>query len=159
MPKNLTLTTRLQVLFLDDIARPHTTRDTKEHICRLEWERLDRSVYSPDLAPSDFLLFPALKSVLWECHFRSNEEVKNFLSSLGIYSLRIYYCRMHLMKNIVALSLNAWETWEPSGKVSDPGALPGSKPDSTEDPSCIGPVALIISYVGGPNVLPLLWCP
>ncbi|GBO00055.1 hypothetical protein AVEN_14676-1 [Araneus ventricosus] len=142
MPKNLTLTTRLQVLFLDDIARPHTTRDRKEHIRRLEWERLDHSVYSPDLASSDFHLFPALKSVLWGCHFRSNEDVKNFLSSLGIYSLRIHYCRMHLMKNMVALSLNAWEALEPSGKVSEPEALPGSEPDSTKDPSCIGPVAL-----------------
>ncbi|GBL99394.1 Histone-lysine N-methyltransferase SETMAR [Araneus ventricosus] len=74
-------------LFLDDNARPLTARDTKEHIRRMEWERLDHPAYSPDLAPSDFHLFPALKLELSGRHFRSNEEVhlavKNFLRSLG----------------------------------------------------------------------------
>ncbi|GBM27156.1 hypothetical protein AVEN_207489-1 [Araneus ventricosus] len=35
--------------------------------------------------------------------------------------------------------------------------VPGSRPDSTEDPSCIGPIARSIIR-RGPNVLPLLWC-
>ncbi|GBO15335.1 hypothetical protein AVEN_105388-1 [Araneus ventricosus] len=43
--------------------------------------------YNSDLAPSDFILFPALKSTLSGRHFRSNEEVqravKNVLPSLG----------------------------------------------------------------------------
>ncbi|GBM39970.1 hypothetical protein AVEN_16026-1 [Araneus ventricosus] len=62
---------------------PHAARDTKEHIRSLGWERLDQSAYTPDLAPSDFYFFPALKSGR---HFQSNEEVrkavKNFLRSL-----------------------------------------------------------------------------
>ncbi|GBM95102.1 Histone-lysine N-methyltransferase SETMAR [Araneus ventricosus] len=74
-------------LFLNDHARPHTARGTKEHIHRLGWERLDDPVYSPDLAPSDFHLISALKSALSGPHFRSTEEVqqnvKNFLPSLG----------------------------------------------------------------------------
>ncbi|GBL69556.1 hypothetical protein AVEN_154378-1 [Araneus ventricosus] len=37
-------------LFLDDNARPNTVRDTKEHIRRLGWERLDDPAYSPALA-------------------------------------------------------------------------------------------------------------
>ncbi|GBO32119.1 hypothetical protein AVEN_123155-1 [Araneus ventricosus] len=45
------------VLFLDDNARPHTERDTKEHIRLLGWERLDNPAYKPDLAPSVFHLF------------------------------------------------------------------------------------------------------
>ncbi|GBL78005.1 hypothetical protein AVEN_143322-1 [Araneus ventricosus] len=36
------------------------------------------------------------------------------------------------------------------------GRIPGSKPDSTENTSCIGPVARKIIY-RGPNVLPLVW--
>ncbi|GBN60802.1 hypothetical protein AVEN_91047-1 [Araneus ventricosus] len=64
------------LLFLDDNARPHTPRDKKEQIRRLEWERLDHPAYSPDLAPSDFHLFSALKSILSGRHFRSNEEVR-----------------------------------------------------------------------------------
>ncbi|GBN29884.1 hypothetical protein AVEN_178989-1 [Araneus ventricosus] len=34
--------------------------------------------------------------------------------------------------------------------------VPGSKPDSTEDPPCIGPVEREIIR-RGPNVLPLVW--
>ncbi|GBM06890.1 hypothetical protein AVEN_147832-1 [Araneus ventricosus] len=59
------------VLFLDDNARPHTAKDTKEHIRRLGCERLDNPAYSPDLSKSDFHLFPALKSALSERHFRT----------------------------------------------------------------------------------------
>ncbi|GBN20603.1 hypothetical protein AVEN_40384-1, partial [Araneus ventricosus] len=44
------------------------------HTRRLGWERLDHSAYSPDLALSDFHLFPALKSALSERYFRSSEE-------------------------------------------------------------------------------------
>ncbi|GBO44659.1 hypothetical protein AVEN_128836-1 [Araneus ventricosus] len=77
----------LGVFFLVDNARSHTARDIKEHTLRLGWERLDDPAYSPDLAPSDFLPFLALKSGLWGRHFRSNKEVrmalKNFLVSLG----------------------------------------------------------------------------
>ncbi|GBM18748.1 hypothetical protein AVEN_173832-1 [Araneus ventricosus] len=68
------------------IIRPHTARDIKEHILRQGWERLDDPAYSPNLAPSDFLPFLALKSGLPGRHFRSNKEVrqavKNFLLSL-----------------------------------------------------------------------------
>ncbi|GBM74608.1 hypothetical protein AVEN_241037-1 [Araneus ventricosus] len=52
------------ILFLDDKSRPNTARYIKEHILRLGWERLDDPEYSPDLAPSDFHLFPASKSAL-----------------------------------------------------------------------------------------------
>ncbi|GBM63222.1 hypothetical protein AVEN_188257-1 [Araneus ventricosus] len=64
------------VLSWDDNARHHTARGTKEHIRRLGWERLDHPAYMLDLTPSDFHLFPALKSVLWGRNFRSNEEVQ-----------------------------------------------------------------------------------
>ncbi|GBN23594.1 hypothetical protein AVEN_50876-1 [Araneus ventricosus] len=37
------------------------------------------------------------------------------------------------------------------------GRAPGSKPDSTEEPSCCGPVACQIIRKG-PNVLPLVCC-
>ncbi|GBO26131.1 hypothetical protein AVEN_153355-1, partial [Araneus ventricosus] len=76
------------VLLSDDNARPHTARDTTEHIRRLGRERFDHPAYSQDLAPSDFLFFPEeLKSTLSGRHFRANKEVyqvlKNFLSSLA----------------------------------------------------------------------------
>ncbi|GBL77257.1 hypothetical protein AVEN_41715-1 [Araneus ventricosus] len=36
-------------------------------------------------------------------------------------------------------------------------SVPGSKPDSTEEPSSIGPIALEMKR-RGPNALPLMWC-
>ncbi|GBN97200.1 hypothetical protein AVEN_189089-1 [Araneus ventricosus] len=59
------------VLFLDDSAILHTARETKEHIRRLGWERLDHPPYSPDLAPPDFHLLSVLKSALLGRHYRN----------------------------------------------------------------------------------------
>ena len=38
-------------------------------------ERIPHPAYSPDLAPSNFFLFPNLKRDIRGCHFRSDEEV------------------------------------------------------------------------------------
>ncbi|GBL84069.1 hypothetical protein AVEN_100919-1 [Araneus ventricosus] len=74
------------LLFLDDNARRHSARETKEHIRRLKRGKIVSPGLQPDLAPSDFHLSPALKSALSGCHFRRNEEVrqsvKNFLLSI-----------------------------------------------------------------------------
>ena len=39
------------------------------------YELIPHPAYSPDLAPSDFFLFPNLKKDIRGCHFRSDEEV------------------------------------------------------------------------------------
>ena len=39
------------------------------------YELIPHPAYSPDLAPSDFFLFPNLKKDIHGCHFRSEEEV------------------------------------------------------------------------------------
>ena len=38
-------------------------------------ELIPHPAYSPDLAPSDYFLFPNLKKDIHGCHFRSNEEI------------------------------------------------------------------------------------
>ena len=38
-------------------------------------ELIPHPTYSPDFAPSDFLLFPNLKKDIRGCHFRSGKEV------------------------------------------------------------------------------------
>ena len=44
--------------------------------CWAEWVRANTaSAYSPDLAPSDYFLFPNLKKDIRGRHFRSKEEV------------------------------------------------------------------------------------
>ena len=39
------------------------------------YELIPHTAYSPDLAPSDFFLFPNLKKDIRGLHFRSDEEV------------------------------------------------------------------------------------
>ncbi|GBM33784.1 hypothetical protein AVEN_183042-1 [Araneus ventricosus] len=45
------------VLFLGDNVRPSTARDTKEHIRRLRWERLDDLATDPVLPHQTFTFF------------------------------------------------------------------------------------------------------
>jgi len=58
-------------------ARPHTSAATRDAIQRLDFSVLPHPPYSPDLAPSDFHLFPKLKEHLKGQRFSCDEEVKS----------------------------------------------------------------------------------
>ena len=60
------------VLLQQDNARVH---NCKVAIERNGYELIPHPAYSPDLAPSDFFLFPNLKRDIRGLHFRSDEEV------------------------------------------------------------------------------------
>ena len=47
----------------------------------LKWEVLLHPPYSPDVAPSDYYLFRSMAHGLADQHFRSYEEVKNWIDS------------------------------------------------------------------------------
>ena len=47
----------------------------------LKWEVLPHPPYSPDVAPSDYHLFRSMAHGLADQHFRSYEEVKNWIDS------------------------------------------------------------------------------
>ena len=49
------------VLFLHDNAPNHRALATQKKLAYLEFQHLDHTPYSPDLAPSDYHLFPGLK--------------------------------------------------------------------------------------------------
>jgi histone-lysine N-methyltransferase SETMAR len=53
------------------------TRSTQAMLQEFRWEVFEHPAYSPDLAPSDFRLFPTLKEFLIGRRFKSDEEVKN----------------------------------------------------------------------------------
>jgi len=63
------------VLFLYDNAPAHRALATQKKLAYLGFQRLDHRPYSPDLALSDYHLFPALKKQLKGCHFSSGAEV------------------------------------------------------------------------------------
>ncbi|KAG5314671.1 MOS1T transposase, partial [Pseudoatta argentina] len=47
-----------KVILLHDNARPHVAKPVKTYLETLKWEVLPHPPYSPDIAPSDFHLFP-----------------------------------------------------------------------------------------------------
>jgi histone-lysine N-methyltransferase SETMAR len=60
-------------MFQHDNALPHAAARTQAMLQKFGWEVLER----PDLAPSDFHLFPKLKEFLDGRRFKSDEEVKD----------------------------------------------------------------------------------
>ena len=63
------------VLLQQDNARVHTCKVAMDAVEQNGYELIPHSSYSPDLAPSDFFLFPNLKKDIRGLHFRSDEEV------------------------------------------------------------------------------------
>ena len=63
------------ILLQQDNARVHTCKIAMDAVKRNGYEVIPHPAYSPDLAPSDYFLFPNLKKDICGCHFQSNEEV------------------------------------------------------------------------------------
>ncbi|GFV00062.1 histone-lysine N-methyltransferase SETMAR [Trichonephila clavipes] len=68
-----------KVRFHHDNARPHTANRTTALAERFGWEMVSHPPYSPDLAPSDFHLFPELKKTLAEPNSRQMKRCKTRL--------------------------------------------------------------------------------
>ena len=66
-----------KVLFHQDNAPVHTSVIAMAKINELKFELLPHAPYSPDLAPSDYHLFPNLKKWLGGKKFANNEEVES----------------------------------------------------------------------------------
>ena len=67
-----------KVILQHDNAR-HVAKVVKTYLETLKWEVLPHLPYSPDVAPSD--LFRSMAHGLTDQHFRSYEEVKNWIDS------------------------------------------------------------------------------
>ena len=63
------------VLLHQDNAPPHTSQVAKAAIEESGFQLIDHPPYSPDMAPSDYFLFPNLKSYLRGKRFESNYDV------------------------------------------------------------------------------------
>ncbi|GFX74178.1 mariner Mos1 transposase [Trichonephila clavipes] len=70
-----------KVILQHDNARPHVAKVVKTYLETLKWEVLPHPLYSPDLAPSDYHLFRSMALGLADQHFRSYEEVRNWIDS------------------------------------------------------------------------------
>jgi len=63
------------VLFLHDNILAYWALTTQKKLVYLAFQCHDHPPHSPDLAPSDYHLFPGLKKQLRGRHFSSNAEV------------------------------------------------------------------------------------
>lgn len=73
--KNRPHLARKKVLYHQDNAPAHKSAITMAKLNDLRYELLHQPPYSPDLAPSDYYLFPNLKRWLQGKRFTSNDEV------------------------------------------------------------------------------------
>ncbi|EGI61410.1 Mariner Mos1 transposase, partial [Acromyrmex echinatior] len=64
-----------------DNARPYIAKVVKTYLETLKWKVLLHAPYSPDVAPSDYHLFRSMAHGLAGQHFRSYEEIKNWIDS------------------------------------------------------------------------------
>lgn len=92
-----------KVLFHQDNAPSHKSKIAMAKIQELRFELIEHPPYSPDLAPSDFFLFPRLKTWLGGQRFLSNEEV--------ITAVDAYFAEQDV--NYYLEGLKSWEhRWE-----------------------------------------------
>ncbi|GBN54598.1 hypothetical protein AVEN_41701-1 [Araneus ventricosus] len=61
--------------FLHDNSPPHRALIVKKYLARHSVSTLEYPPYSPDIAPTDFYLFPRLKMKLKEHRFVDSDEV------------------------------------------------------------------------------------
>ena len=80
-----------KILFHQDNAPSHTSAVAMAKIHELRFELLDHPPYSPDLAPSKFILFPHLKIALGGQRFSSNEEPITFVNNYFAEKNAEYY--------------------------------------------------------------------
>ncbi|GBN74742.1 hypothetical protein AVEN_172419-1 [Araneus ventricosus] len=62
---------------IHDNARPHNAVVTQQLLEQFRLDESDHTTYSPDLATSDFHLFPELKNWLGGQSFQKNEEIQS----------------------------------------------------------------------------------
>jgi transposase len=60
-----------------DNATAHTTLSVREFLATKEITVLEHPAYSPDLAPSDFFLFPKIKEILKGRHFYDIDDIRS----------------------------------------------------------------------------------
>ena len=63
------------VLILHDKARPNLGKDVLELLDGYSWDVLPHPLYSPDMSPSDFDLFPKLKINMRGVRFCTLEDL------------------------------------------------------------------------------------
>jgi len=70
---------KIILLYGMDNTRLHVAVPVKTYLETLKWKVLPHPPYSPDIAPSDYHLFRSMMYGLFEQHFTSYEDIKNYI--------------------------------------------------------------------------------
>ena len=70
-----------QVILLHDNVGPHVARTLKAALQELDWEILQHSPYSPDLAPTDYHIFRTLSNEMRSVTFDNDKDLENWLNN------------------------------------------------------------------------------
>ena len=70
---------RKSAVFQHDNAKPYTSLVTRQKLLELGWDVLSHPSHSPDLAPSDYRLFPSMQNSLNGKIFNDPDDVKSHL--------------------------------------------------------------------------------
>jgi len=76
---------------LHENAPSHNATFVNKFLAQLKVTVLDHPPYSPDLAPSDYFLFPKVKSHLKECLFDSISDIQKAVTSTLTFSPLMTY--------------------------------------------------------------------
>jgi len=79
------------VLLLHDNGRPHSAAQTQDLITSFKWEQMDHSLYSPDLAPSDYHFFLRLKQFLGGQRFDDDDDLKDAVQKWLTWRAAAFY--------------------------------------------------------------------
>ncbi|XP_066907319.1 histone-lysine N-methyltransferase SETMAR-like [Halyomorpha halys] len=96
------LVNRRRPLLLQDNARPHTAKLTREKLTEIGWEVLPHPPYSPDLSPTDYHLFRDLDNNLRQKCFQDRDNL--------IHELTTYFCSYHFVVSTVKVRLHFCKT-------------------------------------------------
>ena len=81
------------IFLLHDNASPHTSNVSQAAISNLGFIQLSHPAYSPDMAPSDYYLFPKLKKFLAKNPSTSDDEVEKTTKRYLAQKLPDFYAR------------------------------------------------------------------
>ncbi|UYV63882.1 hypothetical protein LAZ67_2005882 [Cordylochernes scorpioides] len=105
--KRLGLLSR-KVLLVHDNARPHAARTTQTLLENLKWEIFTHPPYSPDLAPSDFHLFPVIKTNDGAPIVCVEHAIKAFAMEMGEIKRYALWCTNEFIATLKEDEKNAW---------------------------------------------------
>ena len=99
------------VFLQEDNGRVPTCKVAMDAVERNVYELIPQSACLPDLAPSDFSLFPNLKKVIRGLHFRSDEEV---VTAVEEWHSNTYISCLRPAKAKIRLRIHAARSESPS---------------------------------------------